>query len=103
MIKMQAIGNLGADAIAGESNGKSVINFSVGVTEKFGNNRSDTYWLKCALWEKPALAPFLKKGMKVYISGRPTIHTFEDRNGLTIAEQKVNVFEIELLTPKEKE
>ena len=35
MIKLQVIGNLGADCIQKEINGKTVINFNVAHSEKF--------------------------------------------------------------------
>ena len=54
MIKLQIIGNLGADCIQKEINGKNVINFNVAHTEKFkdaqGNVVEKTIWANCAYW-----------------------------------------------------
>ena len=49
MIKLQAIGHLGKDAIVNNVNGKNVINFTVAHTEKFkdaqGVQKDKTVWV----------------------------------------------------------
>jgi single-strand DNA-binding protein len=63
-------GNLGKDCRTNTVGGNSVCNFSVAVTEGYGD-RKKTHWIDCALWGKQAesLAPYLLKGAKVAISG----------------------------------
>ena len=81
MIKLQIVGNLGADCIQKEVNGKNVINFSVAHTEKFkdstGTQRERTTWVECAYWtDRTAIAPYLKKGQLVFAEGSPEVEGY---------------------------
>lgn len=99
MIKLQVIGNLGKDALVNNVNGKSVINFTVAHTEKFkdaqGNQKDRTIWVDCAYWtDRTAIAPYLKKGVQVYVEGNPDVRTYttqDGRNGATLTVRVVNV------------
>ena len=76
MIKLQVIGNLGADCIQKEINGKTVINFNVAHSERFkdaqGNLKERTIWVNCAYWtDRTAIAQYLTKGKTVYAEGTP--------------------------------
>lgn len=103
MVNFQATGSLGNDAEVKElQDGKKVISFSVGVSQGYKENKT-TLWVECAKFgEKTAVAEFLKKGTKVYISGEPTLHKWEKdgRSGTTL---KLNVSTIELLSPKKED
>lgn len=63
-------GNLGKDCRTGNVGGTPVCNFSVAVTEGYGQ-RKKTHWVECALWGKQAesLSPYLLKGQQVAVSG----------------------------------
>lgn len=63
-------GNIGKDCRTGFAGGTFVANFSVAVTEGYGDKKK-THWVDCALWGKQgeALAPYLTKGQQVAISG----------------------------------
>lgn len=63
-------GNLGRDCRTNTVGQHFVCNFSVAVTEGFGD-RKKTHWVECALWGKQgeALAPYLLKGAQVCVSG----------------------------------
>jgi|SRR5690606_4972872 len=105
MIKMQVIGNLGKDCLVNTVNGKNVINFSVAHTEKYrdsqGNNQEKTTWVDCAYWtDKTAVAPYLTKGMKVYVEGTPEVRTFQKQDGSTGASLSLRVREVQLLGGK---
>lgn len=69
-------GNLVRDArTASTPNGKSVCNFTVAVSDGFGDNEH-TEFVECALWGKRAegkLPGCLTKGTKVGIVGRPRV------------------------------
>jgi single-strand DNA-binding protein len=74
MVRMQAIGNLGKDAVTNTVNGKTVINFTVAHTEKGrdrdaqGNPKDKTIWVDCAYWtEKTAVAQY----QNLYNTGWP--------------------------------
>ena len=105
MIKMQVIGNLGKDCLVNTVNGKNVMNFTVAHTEKYrdsqGNNQEKTTWVDCAYWsDKTAVAPYLTKGMKVYVEGTPEVRTFQKQDGSTGASLSLRVREVQLLGGK---
>ena len=75
-------GNIGKDAVVRRTqSGESVAGFSVAVDngKDANGNRRDSTWFDCALWGKrgEALAPYLLKGGKVTITGRPTVRVHE--------------------------
>lgn len=100
MVNITAIGSLGKDAeVKDLQDGKKVINFSIGINQGYGDNKT-TLWVECAKFgEKIAVADFLKKGIKVYISGEPTLRKWE-KDGKSGTALNVRVNEIEILTPK---
>jgi single-strand DNA-binding protein len=102
MIKLQLIGNLGADAEKKsiESSKYDVIEFNVATTEKRGEKEVTT-WVKVSKWVKPEsrLAEYLKKGTKVFISGSPSAQAYLDRQeGHPKASLCVSANELELLS-----
>lgn len=90
MMNITIAGNIGRDAETRDVNGKSVTNFSVGVSA--GRN-SETTWFKCALWgdRGEKLAPYLTKGGKVTVAGRLTAGTYDGKPDL-----KIDVSEVAL-------
>ncbi len=102
MIKLQIIGNLGADCIQKEINGKNVINFNVAHSEKFkdaqGNMKEKTVWANCAYWtDRTAVAQFLLKGKTVFVEGTPEVETYTNREGAFAATLRVRVQNLQLL------
>lgn len=102
MIKLQAIGHLGKDAITNNVSGKSVINFTVAHSEKYKNAQgeqvSKTTWIECAYWiASTAIAPYLKKGTQVYVEGTPEVKTFAKNDGSTGTSLNCRVFQVQLL------
>lgn len=71
-------GNIGKDAeVRTTGGGDKVAGFSVAIDngkDRSGNKRDST-WVDCSLWGKRAesLAPYLRKGGKVTVTGRPTV------------------------------
>ena len=105
MIKLTAIGNLGKDAVLNNVNGKSVINFNVAHTESYkdkdGNKCEKTVWMDCSYWsERTGIAPYLKKGIKVYIEGQPEAKSFTTKDGVNGATLSVRVGLVQLLSSK---
>ena len=99
---MQVIGNLGKDCVTNLVNGKNVINFNVAHTEKFrdaqGNQKDKTIWVECAYWtDRTGVAPYLKKGMQVYVEGAPDIRTYPKNDGTTGVSLMLRVFSVQLL------
>lgn len=102
MIKLQIIGNLGADCIKKEINGKTVINFNVAHSEKFkdaqGNVKEKTTWVNCAYWtEKTAVAQYLTKGRTVYAEGAPEVESYTNREGQPAVTLRMRVQTVQLL------
>lgn len=102
MIKLQVIGNLGADCITKEINGKNVINFNVAHSEKFkdsmGNLKERTTWVNCAYWtDKTVVAQYLKKGKTVYVEGAPEAEAYTNKEGQPAATLRLRVFNLQLL------
>lgn len=102
MIKLQIIGNLGADCIQKEINGKNVINFNVAHSEKFkdaqGNMKEKTVWANCAYWtDKTAVAQYLLRGKTVFVEGTPEVETYTNREGAFAATLRVRVQNLQLL------
>ena len=97
MLQIQLIGRLGKDAeLVGKN--KDVTTFSVAV-----GKGEDTQWFRCTLfgWDgKPAgVSKFLSTGTQVYISGRPVLDLYKDKDGNEKVgnDIKVLVNQVELL------
>ena|SRR5688572_21050700 len=102
MIKLQIVGNLGADCIQKEVNGKTVINFNVAHTEKFkdgmGNLKEKTIWVNCAYWtDRTAITPYLKKGQMVYAEGSPEAEGYINKDNQPAATLRMRVQNVQLL------
>lgn len=110
MLRLDAIGYLGSDAVVRETNGKKVINFSVCHTEKFTDSNGVTnekaHWVNCSKWvggtESTAVAAYLKKGTQVFVSGKPEVDTYT-KDGKTNANLTLQVSRVELLSSKKEE
>ena len=101
MIKLQVIGNLGKDCVTNTVNGKTVMNFTVAHSEKFrdqqGNTKEKTIWVDCAYWsDRTGVAPYLKKGQKVYVEGQPEVKTYQKNDGTQGFSLSLRVSSIEL-------
>jgi single-strand DNA-binding protein len=102
MIKLQIVGNLGADCIQKEVNGKNVINFNVAHSEKYkdaqGNVVEKTTWVNCAYWtDKVGVVPFLLKGKTVYAEGIPEADAYTNKDGAAAATLRMRVQNLQLL------
>jgi single-strand DNA-binding protein len=102
MVKLQIVGNLGADCIQKEVNGKNVINFNVAHTEKYkdaqGNPVEKTTWVNCAYWtDKTGIAQYLTKGKMVYAEGAPEADGYTNKDGQVAATLRMRVLNIQLL------
>lgn len=85
-------GNVGNVKDIREAGGEKVLNFSIAVDQgkdKSGEKR-EPLWVDCALWGKRAesLAPYIAKGSKLAVSGRPTVRAHEGKAylGCTVSE-----------------
>ena len=95
MNKTTLIGRVGNDATAKEINGKTVHNFSVAVSKKVNGNEQTT-WFDCAIWEKPNVATYIKKGTHVYLEGEVKADAYL-KDGEAKSVLRLTVFQIQLL------
>lgn len=103
MIKVEIIGNLGADAQLQEKNGNRFVSFRVANTDKWidkstGQVIESTQWISCTLnGDGGALLPYLKRGTKIFVRGNAQFVIFSSAKTRQM-EVGVNLFvrEIEL-------
>lgn len=81
MIKMQIIGNLGADAQVYSENGSKFVKLSIADTvhrkKADGSTEEKTTWVSATInGDGGELIQYLKKGTKVYASGDARVKTF---------------------------
>lgn len=103
MLKIEIIGNLGADAEQKMANGKSYLSFRVAETRKFadkvtGEIVSNTTWVSCSMdGEHANLLQYLKKGQRVFIRGNMEVRLYvSSKDGQRHAGISVYVKELEL-------
>lgn len=82
-------GIVGKDAVLRQTSGDDVLGFSVAVDngkDKNGEKR-DATWFDCSLWGKRAasLETYIKKGIRVAVTGRPTAREYEGKVYLGIS------------------
>jgi len=105
MQKLVIIGNLGNDSkiVSSKNGGESFVSFSVACNEAYknaeGTNVEKTTWYNC-IYKRQAVAPFLKKGNKIYIEGRPEFKTYVTQDGKTYVDATIFVSSLEFLEPK---
>lgn len=86
MIKVEIIGNLGADAQLQEKNGNKFVAFRVANTDKWvdkstGQVIESTQWISCTLnGDGGALLTYLKRGTKVFVRGNAQFVIFSSAN-----------------------
>lgn len=86
--KLILLGRLTSDAeLRYAQGGAAALNFSVAVNEswkdKSGHEKQVTEFTSCVLWGVRAekIAPFLKKGMQVYVEGKKRTRKWKAKDG----------------------
>lgn len=103
MIKMEIIGNLGADAQLQSVNGNTFVSFRIANTDAWtdkatGEIKKTTQWVSCSMNGNGGnLLPYLKKGTKIFVRGNAQIVVYSSPKTHQM-EAGVNLFvrEIEL-------
>lgn len=102
MIKVEIIGNIGADAEIKESNGSKFVTFRVADTHKWstesGETRENTTWVDVALSNvESKVIPYLKAGAKVFVRGYASLRVYSSKKdkcmkaGLTISAVEIEL------------
>lgn len=88
--KVILLGNLGKDPeVRHLENGRAVANFSIATSETYKNKQGEkvtnTEWHNVVLWTPLAeiAEKYLNKGNQVYIEGKLTSRSYEDKDGAT--------------------
>ena len=88
MNTVQILGNLGKDPdIRATGTGKTVASFSVAVKRKYttqqGEDKELTDWINVVAWGNlaEAVGNQLKKGSRVFVEGRYSTRSYEDKSG----------------------
>lgn len=81
MIKLEIIGNLGKDSEIKVINGKNYNAFPVAISEGYGENKK-VMWVNVLKFagENDKLGQYLTKGTKVYVSGKPSVSAYTNKN-----------------------
>jgi single-strand DNA-binding protein len=96
MNKLMIIGRVGKDPLINTVNGKQVANFSVAVSKKINGN-DQTTWFDVALWDKPAVYPYIKKGGQLLVEGEVSLRQYDKNDGTKGASLNISAFQIQLL------
>ena len=107
--KVTLSGNLGADAELRYTRARTAVaTFPLAVSERTkgadGEWSDYTNWVDCAVFGRRAegLAPWLRKGDKVSLTGRLHTSTFEDREGRKVKRYEVRVEDVELMAQRKR-
>lgn len=86
--KVILVGNLGRDPeVRHLDNGRAVANFTIATSETYKNRQGErvtnTEWHNVVLWSPLAeiAEKYLKKGRQVYIEGKLTTRSWDDKDG----------------------
>ena len=101
--KVILVGNLGRDAETKFTpSGASVSKFSVATTRKWKDQQSsewkeETNWTNVVVWRQEALSNYLTKGKQVYVEGRLSTRSYDDKDGKKVYATEVVADEVILL------
>lgn len=102
MLKVELIGNLGADVEIKDANGSKFATFRVADTAKYktqeGEDRTVTNWVDCTMNNvESKVLPFLKAGVKVFVRGNANLRVYSSKKDRCMkAGLQVSVTEVEL-------
>lgn len=98
MNRQVVIGHLGGDAEFGKTQKAEYISFSVAADCGYGEYKR-TEWIDCIKFGSTKVGEYLKKGTKVYLAGDCWNEEYQGKNGKAL-QRKIQVSELEILTPK---
>lgn len=102
MLKVEVIGNLGADAEVKDYQGNKFVTFRVAHSSKFknadGQQTESTTWVDVTMNDTESkVIPFLKAGVKVFVRGNASLRVYSSpKDRMMKAGLQVSAWEIEL-------
>lgn len=98
MISISMIGNLGKDAEVFIKDEKRYL--SINIAE---SNSDAPQWAECSMRisDESKLPEYLKKGVRVYVSGYPHVKAWAGKDGKPAGTLGIYIDKLELLSPKE--
>ena len=102
MLKVELIGNIGADAEIKDFQGNKFVTFRVAHSSKYkdaqGNETESTTWVDVTLNDTESkVIPFLKQGVKVFVRGNANLRVYSSpKDKMMKAGLQVSAWEIEL-------
>lgn len=100
MIKLQIIGNLGADATLKQVGEATYISYSVCHTEKNRDGKEFSTWVNVMQKTRdsnPRILPYLIKGAQVYVEGNPSVGAYLNNEGKATGSLSLWSFKVDLL------
>lgn len=103
MIKIIATRNIGKDAELKQIGGNNYACFSIAITEKV-KGESRTTWVDVLKHDKEGkLTPYLNKGIRVQVIGKPTTSGYTNKNGDVVTSITIWANELEFQGGVKKE
>ena len=102
MLKVELIGNIGADAEIKDFQGNKFVTFRVAHSSKYkdaqGNDTESTTWVDVTMNDvESKVIPFLKQGVKVFVRGNASLRVYSSpKDKMMKAGLQVSAWEIEL-------
>ncbi len=100
------VGNVGRDAdLKYTAQALAVLKFSVAVNKTIGkgdDKKQTTTWFNVTVWREraEALAPYIKSGMQILITGEVAVSAYIGKDGKPAASLELTAGEVKLLTSK---
>lgn len=102
MLKVELMGNLGADCEVKESNGSKFVTMRIAHTERFkkqdGTDQESTIWVDVTYNKVDSgIIPFLKAGVKIFVRGNLHLRVYSSKKdrcmkaGATIAASEIEL------------
>lgn len=97
-------GTVGGDAEVKQTQGGAIVSFSIAVSSNYkdeaGQWKEKTEWVRCTMFKGEGLAPYITKGSKVFLSGKPKFRAYKDKAGEAAVMPEIIVSEIDIVTKK---
>lgn len=98
---MELVGRLTADASVRTVKGdKKVVGFSIAINSgyktKDGERKKVTTYFDCSFWRNASVAPYLKKGTLVQLSGQAAANAWTNKDGVAKASLTFHVNDLTL-------